>query len=525
MLALSGLFLHMLNKKEQDRLPVLVIDTFDVTRDCSQSLCFSTVYSYNPFERIRVVLHLKMSSKKLKYVVVDSAAFMKNVPVWEHGDELFSVEGVLAEIKDRETQQYVASFPVNVNFKEPHPDSYKFIEKFTKKSGDYHDLSVVDLKLLALTYELETTANGTSHLRTEPMKKITNTTVTVPAAQLEKQAKVSLDAVLEELEDESVNNSRAEGVDGSESMETGGQSQMKEQSNVCADNQGDEDDGDQNWNVISRRGKKRFNLNASLREEDGESVTSSVRKRQASDGWVNDKLPGFYRPPDDPTEAEEADDEGWLTPDNIAELGECDDEDIACEGEPGEEDGSERPSVAAACITADFTMQNVLKHIGLAVLGVDGRLIREIRTFVLRCFACYSITSDRSKVFCPRCGHRTLKRVSTTINPDGTQQIWISRRPLNTRGMRYNLPKPRGGQHAVQPLLTADQRFPFQWAKKSKKVNALSEDFVAGSSPFSTRDVYSRAAQHGYANTERGIKGQLKYAKIWKPKRGRTVKK
>lgn len=54
------------------------------------------------------------------------------------------------------------------------------VSDFAKKSGDYHNLSATDLKLLALTYELEVKENGESHLRTEPLQKITNTTVTVP---------------------------------------------------------------------------------------------------------------------------------------------------------------------------------------------------------------------------------------------------------------------------------------------------------------------------------------------------------
>ena len=173
---------------------------------------------------------------------------------------------------------------------------------------------------------------------------------------------------------------------------------------------------------------------------------------------------------------------------------------------------------------------------------------------------------------------------------------------------QYNLPKPKGGQHAVMPLLTADQRFPHQWAKKMKKVDALDPNYIARkyitcspcfistyllrkktahvvllnsafsfvdlimwcifsllngvstislqlkgsqfcndyshlsnfnllnlvsnifflsvSSPFSARDITSRAVHHGYRTIdERGINGQLKHAKIWKPKRRKPTKK
>ena len=35
------------------------------------------------------------------------------------------------------------------------------------------------------------------------------------------------------------------------------------------------------------------------------------------------------------------------------------------------------------------SLQNVLLQIGLRVLGVDGKLIRQMRTYVLRCHACF----------------------------------------------------------------------------------------------------------------------------------------
>lgn len=68
-----------------------------------------------------------------------------------------------------------------------------------------------------------------------------------------------------------------------------------------------------------------------------------------------------------------------------------------------------------ACMTTDFTMQNVLKLMNLDMVSVEGRRIREARRFVLRCFGCYQITPDTEKEFCPWCGHKTLKRVSVTL--------------------------------------------------------------------------------------------------------------
>lgn len=48
------------------------------------------------------------------------------------------------------------------------------MNEFSKKTGDYASLSLADIKLLALTYELEVEVQGSaSHLNTEPCRVVT----------------------------------------------------------------------------------------------------------------------------------------------------------------------------------------------------------------------------------------------------------------------------------------------------------------------------------------------------------------
>ena len=82
-------------------------------------------------------------------------------------------------------------------------------------------------------------------------------------------------------------------------------------------------------------------------------------------------------------------------------------------------------------------MQNVLKQIGLNVVALDGRIIKQMRTYIFRCHACYKTTSIMTKVFCPNCGNKTLKKVAVTLNEEGKQEIHINfRRPLSKKGKR-----------------------------------------------------------------------------------------
>lgn len=199
--------------------------------------------------------------------------------------------------------------------------------------------------------------------------------------------------------------------------------------------------------------------------------------------------------------SEDDDDDGseWITPSNLKEkkkemdLGELVDK-----------------NVEVACITSDFAMQNVLKQIGLYVTAVDGRIIRHLRTFIFRCTTCFKTTSIMTKLFCPKCGHSTLKKVAVSVDDDGNQHIHINgRKPLSAKGKRFSLPTPKGGQHFQYPILTEDQHIHKRFATKlaRNKTNALDPDYIAGFSPFAMKDVNSKSAVLGV----RADKQDLKY--------------
>ena len=65
-------------------------------------------------------------------------------------------------------------------------------------------------------------------------------------------------------------------------------------------------------------------------------------------------------------EDDEDDEDGWITPSNLKEKR------AAMAGRGEEEEGL----VRVACMTTDFAMQNVLKQIGLNIIGTNGMIIR-----------------------------------------------------------------------------------------------------------------------------------------------------
>ncbi|KAF2878850.1 hypothetical protein ILUMI_27314 [Ignelater luminosus] len=191
---------------------------------------------------------------------------------------------------------------------------------------------------------------------------------------------------------------------------------------------------------------------------------------------------------DDDDDDEEDDDEaGWITPSNVEKAK----KEIHSEL-------MEETSVKVACITTDFAMQNVLKQMNLNVAALDGRMIKQLRTFILRCYTCFNTTSIMTKLFCPKCGNKTLKRVAVSLDKEGKQQIHINaRRPLTARGKKFSLPRIQGGKHSNNPHLVEDQPMPDQRPTRlaRTKNNPLDDDYIAGFSPFVMRDVTSKSAQ------------------------------
>jgi RNA-binding protein NOB1 len=184
---------------------------------------------------------------------------------------------------------------------------------------------------------------------------------------------------------------------------------------------------------------------------------------------------------------EEDDDEGWITPGNISHVKKNFGADVL-----------EEKEVDVACLTLDFAMQNVLKQMGLNVTSLDGRIIKHVRTFILRCHTCYKTVTDVTKIFCPKCGHQTLKRVSVSVNEKGQQVIHLNpKKQITTKFKNQPIPKPRGGKHAVNPLLFEDQIIPQQRVSKKAlvKTDALDENYTAGTNPFSIRDLDSRSSK------------------------------
>lgn len=69
-------------------------------------------------------------------------------------------------------------------------------------------------------------------------------------------------------------------------------------------------------------------------------------------------------------------------------------------------ESSPREDALVSIVTADFAMQNVILQLGLQLVSPDGRRIRRISRWALRCSACFKVT----KVSCNRLQYVDLCR-------------------------------------------------------------------------------------------------------------------
>ncbi|XVF13149.1 hypothetical protein REPUB_Repub08aG0183300 [Reevesia pubescens] len=541
------------------------------------------------------------SMNGIAVAVVDANAVIEGgEKLINSADKFVTVPEVLAEIRDPVSRHRLAFIPFSIDSMEPSPDALNKVIKFARATGDLQTLSDVDLKLIALTYTLESQIHGTNHLRDAPppvhvvnMKRMPERDLpgwgsNVPNLE-------EWEALEREAEDGSNSNSRIlplkdlnMNIVPSDNRSEDGLVEMKGETNsgnqedfelgfrkprrylpqnkeviiegkkMLADgidaSQGQFDDNGDDWRpAVSRsthrrylRRKARREYYEALVEKDcQEDIEKSMDKNNVEDTSGPDQL--LQQSAEEAhsgngisEEAERAEgkkgDEDLpsilkqmrLEEDSLKTLQEAettaeeavsdDNENLAVEGDKvdlvnGELDQLQMSSQtneivdasyaddvsseqswmlrslsesSVACVTGDFAMQNVLLQIGLRLLAPGGMQIRQLQRWILKCHACYTVTAEIGRIFCPKCGNGgTLRKVAVTVGENGI--VLASHRPrITLRGTKFSLPLPQGGRDAItKNLILREDQLPqkFLYPKTKKKVKNKEGDddlFVAG---------------------------------------------
>ena len=139
-----------------------------------------------------------------------------------------------------------------------------------------------------------------------------------------------------------------------------------------------------------------------------------------------------------------------------------------------------------ACLTTDFSMQNVMLQMTLRVMSVDGLMIKSAKQWVLRCMGCFEVHYDMDRLFCRKCGGHHLSRVSASVDSGGELRLHLKKNyHVDLRGSQYSLPAPgKQGRYQGELLLREDQLLAGIWKQKVVKIrkdikSAFGEDVTS----------------------------------------------
>lgn len=138
---------------------------------------------------------------QVEHLIVDSSAFIHNGPIRETGKNIYSCQAVIDEIKDQATLDRLNFLPYELKIFQNDQDDFNQCVEFSKKTGDYRQLSVVDLNLIAATYTLEKRFNGLKYINQEP-KQVSVAPLAVPSGP-----KSQFDSVVQKLNSKLVSTS------------------------------------------------------------------------------------------------------------------------------------------------------------------------------------------------------------------------------------------------------------------------------------------------------------------------------
>lgn len=383
------------------------------------------------------------SQKPVHTIVLDTGAIIRNDPsvstLLAQSENIVTVPAIISEIRDAATRSRVETTLLPfLTLRSPNPTSIKFVSDFARRTGDLAVLSKPDIQIIALAYELECERNnGDWRLRRAPGQKGMNGSppkkeeptseqpateiaqaledseshaqkgtpeeslqINAEPSQTDSTAEVSSDAVIGAPQEPSADSIHQETTAANDAMEQSVESNVQEVENAMA----------------------KTNLESGPNSEQVDVMDAAIPSQDSQEEVL-------------PSDDSESDSEGWITPSNLKKH-----QDKDASGSVSQ--GSEPKTMQVATLTTDFAMQNVILQINLNLLSTSLQRIKHLKTFVLRCHACFQTTKEMNKQFCPRCGKPTLTRVACSTNANGEFKLHLKKNmQWNHRGDKYSIPK------------------------------------------------------------------------------------
>ena len=392
--------------------------------------------------------------KSVHTIVLDAGPIINNDPsvssLISQAEELVTTPDIISEIKDANTRARITSTLIPfLKLRSPSPDSLKFAKEFARKTGDLPVLSIPDIRLIALTYELECERNGGDwRLKRVPGQKRTNGPL---PGKTKTQEEIDDIGSMSQCKDHQFAQAKETKQETNRTFPPSLNGTL-EQEALKVEGSCDQTIGPVTGNIdssISKVGSENYEKSLSSQIPSAErsasnneqSITEQLAKLEVESR--KQETPGIdsgaAHVPQSPQIDSDADSDDWITPSNLKKWQENSNNSMSASIE-------ERTTLQVAAITTDYAIQNVLLQINLNLLSPSFQRIKYIKTFLLRCHACFSVTKDMDKQFCARCGLPSLTKVSCSTTQRGGFKLHLKKNmQWNTRGDRYSIPKPVSG--------------------------------------------------------------------------------
>ncbi|KAG6615505.1 RNA-binding protein NOB1 [Phytophthora cinnamomi] len=397
------------------------------------------------------------TNKKVLHLVIDSGAIIKGTNLAVLAENFWTVPDVLDEIRDKKSRAILERLPFTLQTREPSAEAVKAVVNFSRKTGDFTYLSLTDLRVMALSYQLEVEANGAEHLRSSPELSQTVTRAAngkiVGGSQTNVPCKYFGTAMGCKYGDE------CRFTHDEAAAKSDEDAPKKKVDILCRFFNTPE--GCKYGDDCSFIHEKAEEAETPAAEETEEPIVEQVISDEIRNADVKSRIMGGFAASSNAGAAED-DGKNWITNDNFAKFTAS----PFGDGKGLEEIASRLP---VACITTDFSMQNVMLQIGLRLLSTEGMIIKRVKQWILRCIACFTTSTEMDRLFCPKCGNSTMERVSYSLDRDGHMTFYTrANRPTKLSGTKFSLPKPKGGRNG-DLLLREDQLLVGIWGQRQRQ--------------------------------------------------------
>lgn len=322
-------------------------------------------------------------------------------------NEIITTPSVLAEIKDAATKNAVSLHLPTLKIQTPAATATNTVIKFAKNTGDFISLSQTDVEVIALAYEIIKDQGKTNLLRKTPIQHKNISSGVDLSTDLETK-ETTEEPIEEETQKENNKESNFE--------------EEKEDDNKFEEEKEDEEVWMTNELPPSTNTERIRRI-----------VKKTVKKHQESLGWG-----GNWGSDDE---------KGWIGPSNIEEMK------VETFNGDNEQEENKLQTFGTAILTGDFAMQNIILQMGIPLLNPDGKIIRRVKSYVLECFSCWTISRRTDIIFCKKCGKSTLLKVTCEFLDNGEFRLFRkANKKIRTRGSRFPIPNPKEGRQ-VDPLI------------------------------------------------------------------------